>query len=167
MSTIGLVLPDASPCRTTKVPVSKTLNIAKSKFNVSNELSVEHVPYAFYFGFGVLTSCTTGKIPISPSRVRPGSGSSSQPKVSTSRWGRLVDQKLLINTGRPIWFLVADWVWLTWILIVPLPAQLCLGWWEFGRSGLAAWQSGETQESKSTKTLVYHQIGHPVLDKPA
>ena len=47
--------------------------------------------------------------------------------------------------------LVVDLVWLTWILVVPLSAQLCLGWWEFGRSGLADEQRGGTLKSKSTK----------------
>ena len=34
---------------------------------------------------------------------------------------------------------------------VPLSAQLCLGLWEFGRSGLAAGHNGGTAKSKSTK----------------
>ena len=57
---------------------------------------------------------------------------------------------------------VKDWVWLTWILILPLSAQLCLGWWGFGRSGLAAWQNGGALESVN-KTKVYDQMRHPVV----
>ena len=43
--------------------------------------------------------------------------------------------------------LVVDLIWLTWNFIVPLSAQLSLGWWEFGRSGLAGGQSGGTLKS--------------------
>ena len=49
--------------------------------------------------------------------------------------------------------LVEDLVWLTWNVIVPLSAPLCLGWWEFGRSGLAARKNGGTRSE---------QMGHPV-----
>ena len=42
-----------------------------------------------------------------------------------------------------------DLVWLTWIF--PLSAQLCLGWWEYGISGLAAEQKGGKLKSKATK----------------
>ena len=48
-------------------------------------------------------------------------------------------------------YMVVDLVWITWILIVPLSAHLCLGWKEFRRSGLAAEQKGGTLKSKSTK----------------
>ena len=43
------------------------------------------------------------------------------------------------------------WVGLTCILSVPLSAQLCLGLWEFGRSGGSAWQDGGTHNSKSSQ----------------
>ena len=43
---------------------------------------------------------------------------------------------------------------------------LCLGQWEFGRSGWPARQDGGTSKSKSTQpsvhAQVYEQMGHPV-----
>ena len=44
---------------------------------------------------------------------------------------------------------LVDWVLLTWISSVPLSARLCLGWWDFGRSGWVAGQDGGTKKSKS------------------
>ena len=31
-----------------------------------------------------------------------------------------------------VWLVVVDWVWLTLIEVIPLPAQLCFCRWEFG-----------------------------------
>ena len=56
--------------------------------------------------------------------------------------------------------LVVDLIWLTWNLIVPLSAQLCLGWWEFSRSGLVGGQNGGI---KVNQTQIYAQMGYPVL----
>ena len=57
---------------------------------------------------------------------------------------------------------MVDLVWFTWILIAPLPAQLFLGWWEFGK---VAWQLGKMVEhsNQSQPYQVYDQMGQPVL----
>ena len=52
---------------------------------------------------------------------------------------------------RSVQDLDVDLVWLTWNLIVPLSAQICLGWRELGRHCLAGGQNGGALKSKSTK----------------
>ena len=52
-------------------------------------------------------------------------------------------------TGCPIW--AGTWVELTWSLIVPSSAKLCLGWRKSGKNGLALGQGGGTLKSKSTQ----------------
>ena len=57
--------------------------------------------------------------------------------------------------------LVVDLVWLTWNLIVPLPAQLCLRWWEFGRNALQLRKMAE-HSTKSQPNPGNDQMGHSV-----
>ena len=64
-------------------------------------------------------------------------------------------------TGWPISWRI--WVGLTLILSVPLSAQLCLGWWEIGRTGWAAGQDGGISQIKVNPTQVRLEMGHPVL----
>ena len=54
-----------------------------------------------------------------------------------------------VPSGRGICFVDLEFVFHCLI-------QPCLGWWEFGRSGLAAGQI------KVNQTQVYDQMGHPV-----
>ena len=60
--------------------------------------------------------------------------------------------------------LVVDWVWLSWILIDPLAAQLCLGWWKLGwQKGPGCWARWWNTQIKVNPTKVYDQMVHLVL----
>ena len=80
--------------------------------------------------------------------------------MGPSKSGFQRDKAVTVTNKYRVSHLLVDWIGLTWCLSVLLSAQVCLGWWEFGRSGWAQWWNTQIQVNP---TQVDEQMGHPVV----
>ena len=117
--------------------------------------------FFIFCGFGVQwTNVRIERTTIDQMSEGKGKGSRAQLNYSLFRRERVWKKKPQNTTGCP--HLLVDWAGSTWIQCVPLSAQFCLGWWEFGRSGWARWWNNKI---KVNQTQVHKQMGHPVVSK--